>query len=244
MEHEKKMKEQSIEEKKKREEQQSKEQQTEERQQTNQQREASLKTDKDGHFQDLDAKALFERTFNQPLNTKKNILDYIDVIKKLSKEGLLEGQLQETYLFIEEHIGQMAKTVKPNTIIYLKNELKAKLGKYSGMNVGRENTFLRFFKETYENTKKTKEYTWVLADLNRAREQQILDTLKTINTYCFKNKLTQGEKKDILPMLQRIVDTQNIRYINQIKSMEGIRKVFYIKIIEENGQYKIIKGKK
>ncbi len=191
----------------------------------------------------LSAEELLEKVYGKPLTTKKNILEYIDVIKKLSKETLDVNSTKASYKLIEEAISQMSEQVKPNTIVFLKNELKAKLGKFSGVQVGRENAFLNFFKQTYAEAKKTKEYTWVLADLTKIREQQILDTLKTVNAYCFKNKLTQGEKKDIYVMIERIVDGQNVRYINQVRSMEGIRKAFRIKIIEENEQFKIIKVK-
>lgn len=195
------------------------------------------------NLNELSPEQLLEAVHGQALTTKKSILEYIDKLKKLSKEGLEEALLKESYTLIEKAINDMSKQVKPNTIVFLKNELKTKLGKYSGMQLGRENAFLKFFKQTYETAKKTKEYTWVLADLTKIREQQILDTLKTVNTYCFKNKLTQGEKKDILPMIERIVDTQNVRYINQVRSMEGIRKAFRIKIVEENQKFILIKFK-
>ena len=198
---------------------------------------------KEQSLKGLSPEELLSSVHGQALTTKKSILEYMDKLKKLSKTTLDEEQLKASYNLIEEAIKAMSEQVKPNTIVYLKNELKTKLGKYSGMQVGRENAFLNFFKETYDTAKKTKEYTWVLADLTKIREQQILDTLKTINTYCFKNKLTQGEKKDIYPMLERIVDTQNVRYINQLKSMEGIRKAFRIKVIEEEKKYKIMKLK-
>ena len=42
-------------------------------------------------------------------------------------------------------------------------------------------------------------------------------------------------------MIERIVDTQNVRLINQIRSMEGIRKAFRIKVVEEERRFKIIK---
>ncbi len=195
------------------------------------------------NLKELRPEELLTMVHGQPLTTKKSILEYMDKLKKLSKTDLDEEQLKASYTLIEEAIKGMSEQVKPNTIVYLKNELKTKLGKYSGMQVGRENAFLNFFKETYETAKKTKEYTWALADLTKIREQQILDTLKTINTYCFKNKLTQGEKKDILPMIERIVDTQNVRYINQLRSMEGIRKAFRIKVVEEEQKFKIMKIK-
>ncbi len=195
------------------------------------------------NLNELNPEQLLEAVHGQALTTKKSILEYIDKLKKLSKVGLEEALLKESYTLIEKAINDMSKQVKPNTIVFLKNELKTKLGKYSGVQLGRENAFLKFFKQTYETAKKTKEYTWVLADLTKIREQQILDTLKTVNTYCFKNKLTQGEKKDILPMIERIVDTQNVRYINQVRSMEGIRKAFRIKIVEDNQKFILIKFK-
>ena len=37
-----------------------------------------------------------------------------------------------------------------------------------------------------------------------------------------------------MPMIKRIVDTQNLRLVNQVRSMEGIRKNFRIKIVEVN----------
>ena len=173
---------------------------------------------------------------NPVLKTKKEILAYIDALKAQVKLGMAEETLQEQYAHIEGQIMAMGDSVKANTIVYLKNELKTKLGKYGTATVG-ENQFLKYFKETYANAVKTKAYTWVLTDVSRITDQQILDTLKTINTYSFKNKLTKEEKQDILPMVQRIVDTQNIRYINQVRSMEGIRKVFNSKIVEVKGRY-------
>lgn len=193
---------------------------------------------------ELSPQQLLQEVYGKELNTKKNILEYMDKIRELSKNGLEEKNTKETYIFIEKSIQDMSASVKPNTIVFLKNELKSKLGKYSGVAVGKENAFLTFFKQTYEDAKKTREYTFVMADITKIREQQIIDTLKTINAYCFKNKLTQSEKKDTMVMIERLVDGQNIRYINQLRSMEGLRKAFKIKVIEEENRYKILKLKK
>lgn len=191
----------------------------------------------------LNAEEILEKVSGKTLDTKKNILEYIDIIKKLSKEGLNEEQTQDSYELIEQSIKAMSSVVKPNTIIYLKNELKSKLGKFTKQSEERENAFLPFFKETYPETKRTREYTWVLADFTKINEQQIIDTLKTINAYCLRNKLSQGQKKDIFPMIERIVDTQNVRLINQVRSMEGIRKAFNIKIVDEKRSFKIIRAR-
>ena len=195
------------------------------------------------NLRELSPEELLEAVHGQALTTKKSILEYMDKVKKLSKEELDEAILKDSYTLIEKAINDMSDQVKSNTIVFLKNELKAKLGKYSGVQLGRENAFINFFKQTYKDAKKTKEYTWALADPTKMREQQIIDTLKTVNAYCFKNKLTQGEKKDILPMIDRVIDGQNVRYINQLRSMEGIRKAFRIKIVEEEQKFKIIKFK-
>lgn len=196
-------------------------------------------------FDGLNAEQIFDKiNEGKPLNTKKNILEYIDLVKKLSKEELGENQVKASYQFIEKNIQDMSESVKPNTIVFLKNELRNKLGKFASVSNNTENAFLKFFKETYPATKRNREYTWVLADLNRIKEQQILDTLKAINTYCFTSKLSQEEKKDIFPMIERIVDTQNLRLINQIRSMEGIRKAFRIRVTEDKGRLVITKIKR
>ncbi|WP_054739818.1 hypothetical protein [Cellulosilyticum ruminicola] len=197
-------------------------------------------------LQGLTAEAIFEQVGEgKVLNTKKNLLDYMDKMRELCKIGSLdEKQAQESYEFIEKNIMAMGEVVKANTIVYLKNELKLKLGKFAKATATKDNAFVNFFKQTYDSVVKTKEYTWVLADITKIKEQQILDTLKTINTYCFKSRLTEGERKDIYPMIERIVDTQNVRLINQVRSMEGIRKAFRIKIVEENNRFKIIRVKR
>lgn len=195
------------------------------------------------NFEGLSGEEIFEKLEAKPLDTKKNILDYMDKVRALSKAGLSEEQTSECYEMIERGIQVMSEKVKPNTIVFLKNELKTKLGKFVRPSDTRENAFLTFFKETYPDTKRTREYTWVLADLTKIKEQQILDTLKHINTYCLNDKLSQGQKKDIYPMIERIVDTHNVRLINQVRSMEGLRKAFNIKIVEEKGKFRFVKAR-
>lgn len=195
------------------------------------------------NWQELTAEEIHEALGNVPLTTKKSILDYIDQIKKMSKETLSEEQLEEVYLFIDEKINDMGQIVKVNTLAYLKNELKNKLGKYAGSNRSEDNAFLRFYKETYKNHIKTKEYTWAMMDLSKLQDVSVLETLKTINTYALRNKLTKEEKDDIWPMLKRMVDTQNLRIINQVRSMEGIRKAFKIKIVKKDYRFCIIEIK-
>ena len=192
------------------------------------------------NYNGLNANEIYEALGAMPLHTKKNILMYIDEIKKLSKADLEEEQLREIYLFIDEKINEMGQLVKVNTLAYLKNELKNKLGKYAGSDRKEDNAFLRFYKETFKNHVKTKEYTWAMLDLSKIQDVSVLETLKTINTYALRTKLTKEEKEDILPMLRRMVDTQNLRIINQVRSMEGIRKAFKIKMVEKDHRFYMI----
>lgn len=179
------------------------------------------------------AEEIFEALGAKPLNTKKNILEYIQSIRKLAKEGMQEDEVKKVYEWIEKQIEALGSEIKVNTMVYLKNELRTGLGKFANPAKGEENAFIRFYKQTFANQVKTKEYTYALVNTSRLSETAVLETLKTINTYCMKNKLSAKEKEDIMPMIKRIVDTQNLRLVNQVRSMEGIRKNFKIKIVEE-----------
>lgn len=191
-------------------------------------------------YMHLKAEEIFEKLGAAPLSTKKNILTYIDTIKKMSKSDLEEEQVRESYEYIDKKIDEMAQSVKVNTLVYLKNELRNKLGKYAVVQQAEEGSFLRFYKETFKNQVKTKEYTWAMLDISKIQETSILETLKTINTYALKNKLTKEEKEDIYPMIKRLVDTHSLKLINQLRSMEGIRKAFKIKIIEKDKRFSIL----
>lgn len=193
----------------------------------------------ENHYEGYSAEEIFNTLEAKPLTTKKNILEYIERIRKLAKEGMQEAEVKKVYDWIETQIDAMGSEVKVNTLVYLKNELRSHLGKYTMSSYGEENAFLRFYKKTFVNEVKTKEYTYALVDPSRISEMSILETLKTINTYGLKNKLTAKEKEDIMPMIKRIVNTQKVRLINQLRSMEGIRKNFKIRVIEVNKRFEI-----
>ncbi len=193
----------------------------------------------ENHYEGYSAEEIFNTLEAKPLTTKKNILEYIERIRKLAKEGMQEAEVKKVYDWIETQIDAMGSEVKVNTLVYLKNELRNHLGKYTMSSYGEENAFLRFYKKTFVNEVKTKEYTYALVDPSRISEMSILETLKTINTYGLKNKLTAKEKEDIMPMIKRIVNTQKVRLINQLRSMEGIRKNFKIRVIEVNKRFEI-----
>ncbi|MEG1004048.1 MAG: hypothetical protein RSF37_11625 [Clostridium sp.] len=67
--------------------------------------------------------------YGKELNTKKNILDSIQVIKS-KKDELNEEEMQELYTEVYNSIENMITVVKTNTIMYLKNNLKKELSKY------------------------------------------------------------------------------------------------------------------
>ncbi len=194
-------------------------------------------------FKGLGAEAIWQKAYGQPLVTKKSILEYIDKVKELSKQELEEEQIQQSYDFINDYIMKMSPRVKANTLVYLKKELQNKLGKFNQVKEKDENHFLNFFKETYPENKRTKEYTFVMADRSRISDIQVLETLKTINTFCLRSTLTKDQKEDIFPLIERLVDTQSLRFINQLRSMEGIRKAFQIRIIEAHEMFHIKKIK-
>ena len=154
-------------------------------------------------YEGYSAEEIFNALEAKPLNTKKNILEYIQVIRKLAKDDLQEAEVKKVYEWIEKQIEALGQEIKVNTMVYLKNELRTNLGKFVTTTKGEENAFVRFYKQTFANQVKTKEYTYALADLSRLSETSVLETLKTINTYCLRNKLTNAEKQDIMPMISK-----------------------------------------
>ncbi|MDF2878316.1 MAG: hypothetical protein K0S30_1412 [Clostridia bacterium] len=191
-------------------------------------------------FTDKTAEAIWQEAYGKPLNCKKHILEYIDVIKLLSKEQLTGEQLETVFTHIESSISQMSDLIKANTILQLKKELMAKLGKFRSKNEKVfQNHFLKFFTEAYPKNKRYKEYTWVLMDLSKINDDQILHTLKYINAWCLKDKLSPDEKKDILPMIEKLIQKGHLKYINQVKSLEGINKAFHMRIVEHEGRFTI-----
>lgn len=193
----------------------------------------------ENHYKGYSAEEIFTALEAKPLTTKKNILEYIETIRQLAKDGMEEAEVKKVYDWIETQIDALGSEVKVNTLVYLKNELRNHLGKYMLSSYGEENAFLRFYKKTFANEVKTKKYTYALVDPSRISDMSILETLKTINTYGLKNKLTLKEKEEIMPMIKRIVNTQKVRLINQLRSMEGIRKNFNIRVIEINKRFEI-----
>ncbi|GAA0075763.1 hypothetical protein UT300005_01410 [Clostridium sp. CTA-5] len=190
----------------------------------------------------LSEKEIWEKIYNKELNCKKNILEYIEITKILKKSNANEQQFQDTYNFIYDSIDAMADKIKPNTIMYLKNQLKNQLGKYVAIkDPKKENGFIKFFKEAYPEKNRRKDFTWVLMDINKITEEQIWNTLTYINRECLKNncKLSDEEKSDIIKIVEKLIAKNNIKYINQVKSLEKLLNVLKIKIITVNNRYSL-----
>lgn len=178
-----------------------------------------------------------EPFYNKELNCKKNILECIEVLKNQDKEKVSEEEWQEIYNTIYSSIDKLSEQMKANTVLQLKNQLKAGIGKrVTVLDPIEVNTFVEFFKEAYPEGKRRKDFTWVLADPSKIGEDQILHTLKYISNWCAENRLDGKQKEDIKGMIEKLVKGRNIKYINQVKSLEGLRKDrvlgSYIKSIE------------
>ena len=55
-------------------------------------------------YEGYTAEEIFNALEAKPLNTKKNILEYIDQIRKLAKEGMQEAEVKKVYEWIEKQI--------------------------------------------------------------------------------------------------------------------------------------------
>lgn len=190
----------------------------------------------------LSAEEVWNKLYGRELNSKKNVLEYIDITKILKKENMEPEKIQETYNFIYESIDKMVGEIKPNTIMYLQNQLKAQLGKYVVIKEPKiENTFLKFFKEAYPENARRKDFTWVLMDINKIAEEQIWNTLIHINReyICKRIRLSGEEKSDIIKMIEKLIAKNNIKYINQIKSLDKLLNNLDIKVVNEKDRFKV-----
>lgn len=195
----------------------------------------------DINLEGLDSKKILETLYNKELNSKKSILEYISIIKNLKKDALTKEQLQDTYTLIYENIEEMKSVVKTNTIMHLKNELKGQLGKFvENKDPKKTNNFIEFFKEAYPPKQRKKDYTFVLVDESRITEEQIWHTLTYINALCLKNtRLSYDEKDDIIKYMNILLKSKNIKYINQVKSLEKLQRVLKVKVVSDNKGFKV-----
>ncbi|MBL4935688.1 hypothetical protein JK636_07940 [Clostridium sp. YIM B02515] len=182
----------------------------------------------------LNAKKAWEVLYGKELNTKKNILEYVELLKVFKQDNMPSEKIQENYNFVYKAIDDLGGTIKVNTKLYLKNQLKAQLGKLVKEKDPKPiNYFIEFFKEAYPENSRRKDFTWVLMDINKITDEQIWNTLTYINSWILKeeNKLNENQKKDTIKMIELLVKRNNIRYINNTRSLEKLLISLNIKIV-------------
>lgn len=195
-------------------------------------------------LKELTGKEILDKLLRKELNSKKNILEAIEIIKPLAKEGLESDKIQEIYTIIYKSIEEMNKVVKANTIMYLKNQLKSGLGKYVENKDPKEiNYFLEFFKEAYPPNNRRVGYTRVINDFSKITYEQIWETLTFINRIVIKTKrrLGEEEKEDIIKNINNLLMSGKIEYINQVKSLEKLLNVLNVKVVNYKEGFKLKK---
>ena len=193
------------------------------------------------NFENLSGEEKKKKLYNKELTCKKNILEYIEMTRILIKEQVEVYQIESTYNFIYRSIDKMSDKVKPNTIMFLQNKLKAQLGKYVSVKDPKiQSTFLEFFKEAYPKGERRKDFTWVLIDINNISEEQIWHTLTYINRECLEGFiLDDDEINDIIEMIEKLISKNDIKYINDVRSLEILNNILNIKIVKEKDKYKV-----
>ena len=196
------------------------------------------------NLKELTGKEILDKLLGNELNSKKSILEAIEIIKPLAKDGLESDKIQEIYTIIYKSIEEMNKVVKANTIMYLKNQLKSGLGKYVENKDPKEiNYFLEFFKEAYPPNNRRVGYTRVINDFSKITHQQIWETLTFINRVVIKTKrrLGEEEKEDIIKNINNLLMSRKIEYINQVKSLEKLLNVLNVKVVNYKEGFKLKK---
>ncbi|HEY5525348.1 MAG TPA: hypothetical protein VIK26_08445 [Clostridium sp.] len=193
------------------------------------------------NLEGLNGIEVWEKLYNKELDTKKSILEYIEEVKVLKSGEIDHDQIEMVYNMIYKSIEAMADNIKPNTIMFLKNELKKQLGKYVSEKDPKEiNHFIEFFKEAYPPKERRKDFTWVLMDINKIVDEQIWTTLKFINAFCLKGFALDNEaKEDILDVLKILVKRKDITSINNVRSLSRLNEVLDIKIVSDHSSFKI-----
>ena len=196
------------------------------------------------NLKELTGKEILDKLLGKELNSKKSILEAIEIIKPLAKDGLESDKIQEIYTIIYKSIEEMNKVVKANTIMYLKNQLKSGLGKYVENKDPKEiNYFLEFFKEAYPSNNRRVGYTRVINDFSKITYEQIWETLTFINRIVIKTKriLGEEEKEDIIKNINNLLMSGKIEYINQVKSLEKLLNVLDVKVFNYKEGFKLKK---
>ncbi len=196
----------------------------------------------ENQFEGLSAVEIWQKIYNKELTTKKNILEYIETTRVLKKANVDEGQIIDTYNFIYNQIEKLKTTIKPNTMMYLKNNLRGQLGKYVIEKDPKPlNHFIEFFKEAYPENNRRKDFTRVLNDLNSISEEQLWTTLVYINKECLNNDLllSKEQKKDIVAVIRNAVRKNNKRLIAKIRSLVLLNDVLDIAIVSNGERFEV-----
>lgn len=194
------------------------------------------------NLNELTGEEILKSIYGKELNSKKNILEIIEILKPLAKESLSSEKVQELYTIIYKSIENMNTIVKANTIMYLKNQLKSGIGKYVENKDPKEvNYFLEFFKDAYPPNNRRIGYTRVLNDFNKITEEQIWETLTFINRIVIKTKrrLREEEKEDIIKNINKLLASRRIEYINKVKSLEKLLNVLNVKVVNYKDGFKL-----
>lgn len=191
----------------------------------------------------LSPEELLRELYGKELETKKDVIQYIEMAKILKKtEGVPDSLKEGTYNLISGSIDNMHGKVKPNTIMFLKNQLKTDLGKLvKSKEEFEESSFIKFFKRAYPEGKRTKSFTYVIQDNSMILDEQIWTTLTYINRESMRGHLflSAQEKKEIIEMIGKLMDKGNIKYVNQVKSMDKLLRKLNIRIVEGNNGFEI-----
>ncbi|MBE6047502.1 MAG: hypothetical protein E7213_03675 [Clostridium sp.] len=194
------------------------------------------------NLQGLNGEEVYKALYDKELNTKKNVLEYIDTLKVLKKACEIDyDQMQSVYDFVYESINNMHDSIKPNTIMFLKNELKKQIGKFVyNKEPDKVNYFIEFFKEAYPVHERRKDFTWVLMDISKISDEQILKTLKLINYYILQGAhLNKEERADIIREIERLVKRKNLHNINDVRSLKALNDELKIKIVSNKNGFLI-----
>lgn len=190
----------------------------------------------------LDAKEVHQRLHGKPLTSKKSILEYIDLLGQFKKNNLSDKELGEAYNFIYKNIDAMQGNVKANTLLFLKNKLKATLGKFvKDKDPKPVDHFITFFSKAYPPKDRRKDYTRVTMDKTTVSDEQLWTTLTYINRQCVKNdlELSQAQIKDIVEVISSSVKKGNVKLINNIRSLKRLMEQLDIKIVKVGQSYKV-----
>lgn len=193
-------------------------------------------------FEGLTARDIWEKLYNKELNTKKHILEYIEITRVLKKENVSESQIIDTYNYIYNQIEGLKTSVKPNTMMYLKNQLKSQLGKYVIEKDPKPiNHFVEFFKEAFPEGDRRKDFTRVLNNVNSISEDQLWTTLTYINRECLNNdlELDSNEIKDIVEVIRNSVKKNNVRFITKLRTLKLLNDMLNISIVKDGDKFKV-----